>query len=83
MTAKTAKADKADKIDPIDPIDHLDEAPACLVRTAGPSIRAAGYRFGAEPVQFAAGELSAEQFAALMADPRLAVLPVSAPQVDG
>lgn len=84
MTAKTAKADKADKIDPIDPIDSTDEAPACLVRAAGPSVRAAGHRFGAEPVQFAAGELSAEDYAALCADSRVVVmLPPPAPQGDG
>jgi hypothetical protein len=58
------------------------QTPACLVRAAGPSIRAAGHRFGAEPTPFAAGELSAEQYAALCADARLVVLPAPAESAD-
>ena len=52
-----------------------EKAPACRVRAAGPSIRAAGHRFDVEPTAFAEGELSAEQYAALSADPRVVMLP--------
>lgn len=68
MTAKSTKREPEHQA-------AADQAPACLVRAAGPSVRVAGHRFGAQPTAFAAGELSAEQYATLCADMRLAVLP--------